>query len=98
MQGLVIRLARAINRVSGRKGKVFAERYFARPLVSEAEVLACLRSIDGRLPNHWGSYPRYIDPFSSASGEACWWDDVSRTVAEAKTELFRLAAARPVPS
>src|SRR6185369_6132293 len=38
MQGLTIRIARAINRVSKRRGKVFLERYFAKPLESLAEV------------------------------------------------------------
>ena len=38
MQGLTIRLARAINRALGRKGKVFADRYHARILKTPAEV------------------------------------------------------------
>src|SRR3954465_5189082 len=32
MQGLAVRIARAINRVAGRKGRVFADHYFAREL------------------------------------------------------------------
>jgi REP element-mobilizing transposase RayT len=36
--GLSIRLARAINRVANRKGKVFGDRYHARPLATPREV------------------------------------------------------------
>src|SRR6478736_7427982 len=38
MQGLAVRIARAINRVSNRRGKVFLERYFAKPLTTVSEV------------------------------------------------------------
>jgi REP element-mobilizing transposase RayT len=38
MKGLAVRLARAINRVSGRRGTVFAERYFSRVLCTPREV------------------------------------------------------------
>ena len=32
MQGLAVRLARAVNRAAGREGRVFADHYFAREL------------------------------------------------------------------
>ena len=38
MQGLMIRIAKALNRVMGRRGKVFADRYHARPLRTPTEV------------------------------------------------------------
>jgi REP element-mobilizing transposase RayT len=38
MQGLAIRCARAINRALGRRGRVWGERYHARPLRSPGEV------------------------------------------------------------
>jgi REP element-mobilizing transposase RayT len=38
MAGLGIRLARAINRVVDRKGKVFSDRYHARPLATPRAV------------------------------------------------------------
>jgi hypothetical protein len=34
MHGLAIRLALAVNRVLGRKGKVVGDRYHARPLTT----------------------------------------------------------------
>src|SRR5882757_11523375 len=38
MQGLAIRLARGVNRVSNRKGAVFSDRYHARVLKTLTEV------------------------------------------------------------
>lgn len=42
VQGLSIRLARAVNRVHSRKGRVFAERYHARALRTPLEVRRAL--------------------------------------------------------
>jgi putative transposase len=38
MQGLAIRLAKGFNRLMGRSGPVFADRYFARPLSNPTEA------------------------------------------------------------
>jgi len=38
VQGLAVRLARAVNRLLRRRGRVFAERYHARPLTSPRAV------------------------------------------------------------
>ena len=45
MQGLSIRIARALNRVMGRKGKVFAGRFHARPVASPRQVRGALRYV-----------------------------------------------------
>jgi hypothetical protein len=45
VQGLSIRVARSINRALGRRGRVFADRYDARPLTTPREVRLALRSI-----------------------------------------------------
>src|SRR5262245_2747607 len=42
MQGLAIRMAKAVNRVLGAKGKVFADRYHARALKTPREVRRAL--------------------------------------------------------
>jgi REP-associated tyrosine transposase len=42
MQGLTVRMAKRINKVLGRKGKVFIDRYFSRVLCSPSEVRVCL--------------------------------------------------------
>ena len=53
MQGLAIRLARAVNRAAGRKGQVFADHYFARELRSPAEVRRAVRYVlDNHLHHH----------------------------------------------
>jgi hypothetical protein len=45
MQGLAVRCARAVNRVLGRRGKVFVERYHARALKTPREVRNGLVSV-----------------------------------------------------
>ena len=42
MQGLTVRLAKRINKVLGRRGKVFLDRYFSRVLNTPSEVRSCL--------------------------------------------------------
>ena len=46
MQGLAIRLARAINRAQGRSGRVFADHYFAHVLFTPAEVRHAIRYVE----------------------------------------------------
>jgi hypothetical protein len=92
MQGLSVRLARAINRVAGRKGRVFADRYSARPLKTVGSVMSAIARIhqNPREPS-W-----HIDPFSTASNEAKWFDENSRTVTVAKTTLYQCAHYRSI--
>ena len=75
MQGLCIRMAKALNRAFERKGGVFADRYHARVLRTPKEVRAALAYVlnnlrrHGRARNH--VYARgFLDPFSSAR----WFD------------------------
>ena len=49
MQGLAIRVARAVNRAAGRRGRVFADHYFARELRTPAEARRAVRYV---LDNH----------------------------------------------
>jgi REP element-mobilizing transposase RayT len=80
MQGLAIRIARGINRLSQRRGKVFRDRYFARPLKTLAEVRHTVEYVRKNLEKHerrqgQPTHPWYIDPYSSMSGEAMWYLD-----------------------
>jgi putative transposase len=82
IQGLAIRIARGINRVSQRRGRVFADRYHARPLKTLAEVRNAIhyvrRNDEIHIRRRGGNpHPWYIDPFSSMSGEAMWYVDES---------------------
>jgi REP element-mobilizing transposase RayT len=42
MQGLSIRIAKAVNRVHARRGRVFERRYYARPLTTRLQVRRAL--------------------------------------------------------
>jgi REP element-mobilizing transposase RayT len=64
MQGLAIRLAKALNRLMQRRGTVFADRYHAHILRTPAEVRNALSYVLNNDRKHWDSkHP--IDPYSS---------------------------------
>ncbi|GAO04157.1 hypothetical protein PSR1_03045 [Anaeromyxobacter sp. PSR-1] len=75
MQGLCIRLAKGLNRMMGRRGKVFADRYHARVLGTPSEVRNALAYV---LLNHRSHLARLgkpagrggVDRFSSGR----WFD------------------------
>jgi REP element-mobilizing transposase RayT len=67
MQGLCIRIAKALNRVLGRTGGIFADHYHSRLLRSPSELCAALRYVLGNAEHHFGD--RGADWFSSASTE-----------------------------
>ncbi len=73
MRGLVIRLARAVNRARGRRGAVWADRYHARALTTPREVrhalVYILMNSKKHRPGAWG-----IDPYSSGRWFAGWRD------------------------
>ncbi len=70
MQGFGIRLARALNAMMGRRGRVFGDRYHARPLRSAREAFRALRYV---LQNHAkhaaqaGRAAPVVDRFASSS-------------------------------
>lgn len=72
MQGLKIRLARRLNRVWGRKGTVFADRYHARVLATPLEVRRALSYVLNNARRHAYQHGghrlarRWVDPYSSA--------------------------------
>ena len=72
MQGLAIRLARRINASSGRRGRLFNDRYHARALRTPLEVRRVLVYVLRNDQRHWAqgglSLPPWdLDPCSSAS-------------------------------
>ncbi len=77
MQGLSIRLAKGLNRMMGRRGKVFADRFHAHVLETPAETRNCLayvllnqrshRARGGKRVGHG-----MVDPFSSAGSFDGW--------------------------
>ncbi len=63
MQGLAVRLARAVNRAAGREGRVFADHYFARELKTPAEVRRAVRYVlDNRLLHRASEAKASVDP------------------------------------
>jgi len=81
MQGLAVRLARALNRLWCRKGRVFGDRYHAHVTRSPREVRHVLAYVllNGR--KHAASRgrtlpPTWLDPYSSALAFEGWRDRV----------------------
>ena len=95
MQGLTIRLARAINWAEGRRGKVFPDRYHAHVLSSRREVAKALRYVLENFRHHLRPdvAPAGLDPCSSAA-----WVSVplppDATVVAPRTWLVRDAGVR----
>ena len=70
MKGLEVRLARSLNKMMGRKGRVFHDRYHAHVLKSPREAARALRYVLINFAHHaqsWGERvaATFMDPFSS---------------------------------
>ncbi len=70
MKGLAVRLARALNRMMRRKGRVFGDRYHAHVLKTPRETARALRYVLMNFAHHakaWGEKvsATFADPFSS---------------------------------
>ena len=94
MQGLAIRIAKAINRGLARAGSVFADRYFAHILKTPLEVKRALAYVLENARKH-GSMRSGIDPCSSAP----WFDGWRRPfdsadIPEASPQPSPVARAR----
>jgi len=66
MQGVMVRIARAVNRAAQRSGKVFGDHYFARELQTPAEVRRAVRYVLDNAMLHAGSDPTTDECASSA--------------------------------
>ena len=69
LQGLLVRVARTLNRLWRRRGSVFADRFHARALRTPREVRAALVYVLQNARHH-GLRTLGIDPYSSG-----WWFD-----------------------
>src|SRR4030095_7600175 len=78
VQGLSVRIARAVNRGRGRRGTVFADRYHARALKTPRETRWALRYV---LLN-WRKHPRSGHALPAGFVDACssapWFDGWNR--------------------
>jgi hypothetical protein len=101
VRALSIRMARGLNRMMGRAGPVFADRFHAHVLRTPAEVRNAIRYVLGNFESHAErrGEPRstkgWVDPFSSAAlkapREAQQALFVEPATAEARTWLLRRA-------
>ena len=66
LQGLVIRVARAVNRALGRTGRVWGDRYHRRDLARPSEVRGALVYVLGNGRKHGVCARGELDPASSA--------------------------------
>src|SRR5947208_7919763 len=83
MQGLSVRIAKALNRVMQRRGRVFDDHYHSRLLRSPTQLVNAIAYVLGNHEHHYGP-SRGIDPYSSL---AC---DAARVLAKPKTWLMRI--------
>jgi hypothetical protein len=71
VHGLAIRLALAVNRVLGRKGKVVGDRYHARPLATPRQMRTSMVYVLLNFRKHLRA-PACIDPRSSGQHFPGW--------------------------
>jgi len=63
MQGLAIRIARGVNRIAGRTGKLWADRFHARVLRSPREVRLALCYVLQNTRRHATTEREIVDPY-----------------------------------
>jgi hypothetical protein len=86
VHGLAIRLALAVNRVLGRKGKVVGDRYHARPLTTPRQMRTSMVYVLLNFRKHLRA-PACIDPRSSGRDFSGWQSaPVATDVAPATVE------------
>ncbi|MCU0862951.1 MAG: transposase [Planctomycetes bacterium] len=93
VQGLLVRIARTLNRLWQRRGRVFADRYHDHILRSPREVRNALRYVLGNAHHHAAEgrmvvVPQAIDTYTSAP----WFDGFRETIVVRGLE----AIVRPV--
>jgi REP element-mobilizing transposase RayT len=91
MQGLLVRVAKALNREWGRRGKVLLDRYHARILGSPREVRNALVYVLQNAKKH-GARITGIDAFTSGPWFQGWLDRIARAgrpIASAGSWLLR---------
>jgi len=103
VQGLATRIARAVNRVADRSGKVFGDRYHARILKTPGEVRLALAYVLSNARRHGLVRGRtgeaWVDPYSSAAAFDGWRGPIAAPrsavpVARARTWLLSVGWRR----
>ncbi len=95
VQGLSVRIARALNKLMGRRGRIFADRYHARVLGTPRQVRNALAYVLGNARKHGEAIPpRCVDPCSSAAAFDGWGGPVVTST----HALARAAATAAAPA
>lgn len=105
LKGLQVRLARAINKLSNRKGRVFSDRFHAHTLKTPREVRNALGYVllNARKHSPHAAKSTHVDPCSSALAFDGWRERVTcllsnaDAVAQATTWLLRVGWRRHGP-
>ncbi|WP_373046378.1 transposase [Vulgatibacter sp.] len=108
MQGLGVRIARGLNRLMGRAGKVFADRFHAHALGSPTEARNAIDYVLGNTRIHaerqGRTVARYVDRFAVSheqlGDETAWWrtfDDGSPPVTAPASWLLEKGWRRARP-
>ena len=89
-QGLGVRVAKALNRLMGRKGTVFADHYHARQLHSPTQVANAITYVLLNFAHHFPDEARRVDDLRDRFSSA--WRDRGRDppVVPARTWLLRV--------
>jgi putative transposase len=90
MQGLCVRVAKALNRLMRSSGPVFADHYHSRIVRTPTELVNVLAYVLGNHAHHFGSKAA-ADPFSSAALDP---ERRQRVVAHPRTWLFKVGWRR----
>ena len=91
MQGFCIRVAKGLNRLAGRKGTVFTERYYVRLLKTPAEVRNARAYVINNFRRHAAQAGHTVDriwtdPYSSSAWFDGWRDLPRIVVRDARIE------------
>jgi len=85
IRAMLVRVARALNRLWNRRGSVFSDRYHAKPLRTPREVRSALLYVLANARHH-GIRVIGIDPFSSGA----WFDGwIGRPAATSRSPCTR---------
>jgi REP element-mobilizing transposase RayT len=97
LQGLGIRIAKGLNRMMGRKGRVFTDRYHAHILRTPTEARHAMNYLRDNHRRHRAQQgtklsAQYVDTYSSASAQG------SITLPEPQTWMLKVGWQRAKPS
>ena len=92
MQGLSIRIAKALNSLMNRPGAVFSDHYHSRLLRTPTELVRAIAYVLGNAAHHFGL--KEPDPFSSAAVR----DDRDLVLARPVSWLMRVGWKRAAPA